>query len=160
VGYCQVSDVRNALSQDGEESGTNTASDLSDVQITDAIAEADNIINGFVGGSYTTVPAVVKFWSRDLSAYLATLTWRKSSDIGPNDPVRLRYALTMSQLMQIKSGGVQAPPPDVKATEGDAHVENQYTGTLFQTPDFDLLGGGVPSGGVGAGPSGGIWWVR
>ncbi len=147
MGYSEVADVRNALSEDGADTGTGTAADMSAESIQDAIAEADAVIDGHVGGTYDpgTQPQIVHFWSRDMAAYLATLTNRKSQDIAADDPVRLRMALAMQGLNAVDTGKITLPLPPVQTVEGEAHVENQYTGKAFQVSDFDVDGGGVRS---------------
>lgn len=143
MSYSQVGDVREALTPGAGTTGTNTAADLSDDQITDAIAEADAVIGGFVGGTYTTPPSLVTYWSRDIAAFLATLTWRKSKDVSNDDPIVRRYQLALLQLQGIAKGNTLVPPPDQSNNEGVGYVSNQYDGSLFQAYQFDLLGNPV-----------------
>lgn len=144
MAYSTAVDVREALSPTQGGAPGQTAAGLSDEQINDAIAEADSIIDGFVGGSYVTtpVPPIVHFWSRDIGAYLATLTWRKSNDITDDDPVVRRYQLALLQLQGIAKGTVTVPLPDPPAVvTGNAYVANQYEGNLFNAAQFDMFGG-------------------
>jgi phage gp36-like protein len=143
VNYCAVADVRNALSRGGASSGTNTASDLSDAQIADAIAEASAVVDVSVNGPYDpcvgdVVPGIITFWTRDIAAYLATLTWRASKDITERDPVVLRYTMATSYLNRVASGSMVIPMP---SAPGDvATVINTYEGYLFHSWNFDLTG--------------------
>jgi len=141
-----MADVRIALVDMGDIVDTNTAADMDDSTITDAIAEASAQVDVFIGGPYRpdlgdVVPDVVKYLTRDVAAFLATCTWRKSKDFAANDPVLLRYNLTLQQLKDISSGLVtltNSPTnPDDNAT-----VVNPYDFTLFYPWQFDLLGRG------------------
>lgn len=185
--YCTTQDVRYALAP-GEAGdpptyvANQTATDLTDPQIEDAIAEADSRIDAFVPpgykvptytiqatwtgtaypgliypGMYTTsspegsaVPVDVahplfRFISRDIAAYLATLTWKKNKDVPEEDPVRLRYGMATDLLALIRTGDVNLPDnPDNPYTDGEVTIFNQYEGSLFGLEDFAL--GVLPRG--------------
>lgn len=142
---------------------THTAADLDNATLIDAIAEADATIDEYLSGTYVTpvpndetsnaVPHPVDYWSRNIAAYLATLTFRKSKDLTDNDPIVRRYTATMQALTAIRDGKAF-----VKLTEIDSGVDtgvvgagpavNPYSGNLFGADDFDL----VPDFGTPAGP--------
>lgn len=173
--YSTVVEVRNALSPgDFTDSDapydngdlTNTAADLSNDQLTDAIAEADSLIDSFIGGRYTTpvlldfngnvyvtTPHPLDYWSRNVAAYNATLTYRKSQDFADTDPVARRYIATMLAITAVRDGKATLNIPDnVSATGsqvGAGPIFNQYQGTLWSLCDFDL----APP--VAPGP---YWW--
>lgn len=130
---------------------TNTAADLSDEQIVDAIAEADSIIDGYLGKWYTVPVAIVSpavlpphpidYFSRNIAAYNATLSYRMSLDFTDNDPVARRYMATMDALKQIAAGDVvlsQLIPKNTGDTSptGVSPPYNPYVGDLWTPDDF------------------------
>lgn len=156
--YSKPSDIRDALAPTGTAGSnpTRTAAELSDVQLTDAISEADARIDSFIGRYYTVpvalvngvAPAPVRWWSRNIAGYLATLTWRRGKDLSPNDPVALRFNLTMQELTSVRDGKSALEIPSASSS-GQAQVAqaiNPYVGTLWGAEDFDLrpVGSGWP----------------
>ena len=161
--YCSVRDVRLALTPSADAASAETASSLPDWQIEDAILEAEGVINTYVLARYTiptgevtesnqgtppilsqvvVAPQPVRGWTRDVAAFLATLTFRKHKDLPEDDPVRLRYAMVLKMLEDIRDfkstlPGGAFPPSDVDDDQG-VHVENLYTGKLFGPEDFGL----------------------
>lgn len=148
--YSSVADVRGVLLPGAGADPTDdktTAASLSNQQIADAIAEADATINLYLSipgehqvpldvDEIATPP--VRYWSRNIAAFLATLTFRKGKDLGENDPVRLRYTDTMTALIAIRDGKMDnpLPLPDAPSNLGSQPlVLNQY--------DTDLPGGGL-----------------
>jgi phage gp36-like protein len=133
---------------------------MPDAIIDDAIAEASSLVDGYVGGPYASndfVPGLIQYWTRDVAAYLATLTWRKSKDLTPEDPVVLRYNTVTTMLTDVMNGSlvISSPgnglnggtvidgPPDIAAT-----VVNPFPPTLSPFPmfvevDYDLYGQGT-----------------
>lgn len=135
---------------------TNTAADLSDEQLQVAIDQAGQTIDAYIGNYYATpvaateadpavYPEPIKTWSVNIAAYLATLTYRRSKDLSQQDPVALRYGLTMQQLNGVNSGKLTLPiPPNTgdSATSAVGRPVNSYSGNLFDARDFDLRPGG------------------
>lgn len=130
---------------------THTAADLSDEVLLDAIAEADATINSYIGRFYTTpvpsdaednTPHPIDYWSRNIAAYNATLTYRGSQDLSNDDPVTRRYNATMDALRAVNSGSAQL---SLDLNEGDHSASaagdpiNPFVGDLFTVDDFDLL---------------------
>jgi phage gp36-like protein len=152
VAYSTVSMVRLALVPSSTGSlpsqPTNTAADLSDAQISDAIAEADSLIDGYLGKFYTVpvaspTPHPVDYFSRNIAAYNATLSYRGSQDFSDDDPVARRYRATMDALKQISNGAVFLGQLIAKNTgdtapTGAAPAYNPYQGDLWTPDDFDL----------------------
>src|SRR4051794_29296313 len=115
MGYSTVAEVRSALTPAPNlTTGRGSAAELTDEQIADAIAEADSRIDSYIGGRYVTPVApldpnanpltysnVIAFLSRDLAAYLATLTYRGNQDLTDNNPVYRRFADAMSLLIAV-----------------------------------------------------------
>lgn len=158
--YSTVTDVRNALTPGAVSTDASTASSLEDAQIIDAIVEADSRIKTYLPDGYTVTevtiqqgdppaafivaPDTIRFWSRDIAAYLATLTYKRHQNVPEDDPVRLRYEMAMEALRLARDGKINLPV-DETATDDveDIVVYNQYTGNLFGADDF-LLGPTIP----------------
>lgn len=128
----------------------NNAADLSNDELTDAIAEADSTIDSYIGARYTTPVAAVDgqttaphpldYWSRNIAAYNATLTVRGSQDFTDQDPIARRYNATMSALGSVKSGSAVLPGVAEVAdgTSGVGQALNQYENPLFREDEFDV----------------------
>lgn len=169
MAYSTPAMVRLALIQttDGSQPDepTNTAADLSDAQLNDAIAEADSTIDGYLGAYYEVpvadvngdTPHPIDYWSRNLAIYNATIVYRGSMDFAETDPVTRRYNDTMAALQAVAAGRMRLQLPE--NTSGNSGVEtgqvfNPYIGDLWGPEDFDLTQS--PSG-LTAGP---FWWDR
>jgi phage gp36-like protein len=140
--------VRNALAP-GASEDMDTAASFADAQIEDAIKEADGVVDTYIYALFgipqdpndaTVAVYPVRAWSRDIAAYLATLTFRKSKDMEVDDPVRLRYNYVIALLEKIASGELRPnlpqPPalPDGYGSQG-AFVYNLYPFKLFTPAD-------------------------
>lgn len=151
--YSTPQDVRTALTPGGQQSDLSTGASLADEQINDAIAQADTIIDSYLGLLYviptsevpvegseppttvTVAPFPVRYFSRDIAAWLATLTFKRNQDIPPDDPIRLRYNMTMNLLQRYSDGTAVLPNPPFTAPGGgadsDVGVYNLYDTALF-----------------------------
>ena len=162
MAYSTVKMVRQALvpSSDGSvpDPVSNTAADLSDAQLQDAIAEADSTIDGYIGryyavpvqakitgddtdGTVGAIPHPIDYWSRNIAAYNATLTFRGSQDFEDNDPVARRYTATINALVAVSKGQVGLQLPDNTSTNSATAAGapfNPYVGDLFDPCDFNL----------------------
>jgi phage gp36-like protein len=153
--YSLTQDVRLALTPGAVSSDKTTAAGLDENQLIDAINQADAKINGYVPDGYTVPmvtlpnedPEVVvqvaanpfRFWSRDIAAYLATLTFKRNADVTADDPVRLRYEATMADLLLVRQGDYTLPPSAGEAAvDGEISIHNLYEGNLFGPSDFAL----------------------
>ena len=157
--YCTVRDVRNALTPDAAVANSGTAAELEDWQIEDAINEAEGIVQSYLASRYVIVseeveepnpedpsetwvsfvaPDPVRAWTRNIAAYLAALTYRRNRDLGEDDPIRLRYALTMANLLAVREGEMDIDLPGTETGGSAVHVENLYTGDLFGLEDVGL----------------------
>jgi hypothetical protein len=150
--YSSPTDVRLALTPGGDEDDQTTPASFEDDQIDDAIKEADGVIDTYISALYgipqdpTATPAdsvavyPVRAWSRDIAAYLVTLTYRKFKEYGPDETVRQRWQWVMDILQKIADGKLkpnlpQPPtPPDGTGPQG-AFVYNQYAVPLFTMAD-------------------------
>lgn len=153
--FSTVIDVTNALAPSDDTVGS--AATIPTDQITDAILEADARIAAYLPSTYT-VPTVViqqpppnnvtvahplfRFLSRDIAAYLASLTYYKNKDLLVDDAIRLRFAWATDLLNQIKNGELFLPGDT--GDDSTLSVWNQYEGRLFSLEDFDLAT--VPAG--------------
>lgn len=161
--YCTVYDVRAALTPGASASDKSTASGLADWQIKDAIDEAEGIVKSHILQRYVVTeaatvvvtdpsaeppttetfdlaPLIVRGWTRNIAAYLATLTFKRNQDVPENDPVRLRYNMTMESLRAVLGGSLDIDELE-EAPDGSnegVHVENLYEGRLFGPEDFML----------------------
>lgn len=169
---------RDWVTQPTPTDSTNTCADMTDEQLKDAIAEADSTIDGYLARYYKTpveaaLPAgqihPVDYWSRNLAAYNATLTYSERLDFTDQDPIARRFLATMDLLKQVANGtltldGLKLPGDGGSATASGASAPHQpYTGDLFDAADFNLSPAG--SGGAfldGGWPrpwwGGGSWW--
>jgi phage gp36-like protein len=158
VSYAPASEVRAAVSPrtgatpNPPTETTHTAADMSNAQLLDALAEADATIDSYIAGRYVTpvaladdgkAPPPVWFWSRNIAAYLATLTQRNSADFTDNDPIARRYNATMLALTAVRDGKAPLPLPadsgsDVGTGAGVGAAVNPYSGQLFTSRDWDL----------------------
>jgi hypothetical protein len=89
--YTNPEAVRDVLASGADREGT--AASLPEEQIDAAIRDAQAQVDAKVPGApFTgTVPDVVANLTRDIAAYLATLTYRKGRPLVPDEPAQRRY---------------------------------------------------------------------
>lgn len=155
MGYSTVAEVRSALTPAPTlATGRGSAAEFSDVQLEDAIAQADSRIDSYIGARYVTpvsplvpiatppvYPNVIVYLSRDLAGYLATLTYRGNQDMSDNNPVYRRFADAMQLLMAVAKGQASLDIPGNigdDSSQGAGDPINPYQGDLFHIRDFDL----------------------
>lgn len=149
MSYSTPADVRAALVPGGgatvPDPKSNTAADFDDPQLQDAISEADARVDSYLAALYVTpvteTSATVKALSRDIAAYLATLTYRKGKDLQDADPVIRRYNDAIGFLKDAAAGRVTLTIPTNSgdtATGEAGDALNRYTGDLFSQCDVDL----------------------
>jgi len=146
--YTTPDKVRTILARDDSQV-SRTAASLDDAHINDAIQQASDIIDGYLGSRYTvpfgpTVPSLVSTIAEAIAAYRADLTYRQGVDYDSElDPVYLRVKECVQQLKDIRDGKMDIPgipKPDGSGIPiGGATVINPYAGTLFWPADFDLV---------------------
>lgn len=159
--YCTVRDVRLALTPNGSVDDENqTGASLPDYQIEDAISEAEGIVKMYLASRYTiptgeveeinpedpgetwvnvVAPPPVRGWTRNIAAFLAALTFRKNKDLPEDDPIRLRYKLAMSMLMEVRDRRLDLDlPATITDDDQGVTVVNLYEGTLFGLEDVGL----------------------
>src|SRR3954463_10997354 len=129
MSYATPATVREALAPEGD-TGAATAAALTDEQLSDAIAEAQSEVDArlaqapFADGS---VPGVVSSITRDVAAYLATLTHRRGNPLPSDHPVALRY-LRAEQLLGQGAAGNLELGGDAGSGSSEAQVANPYEG--------------------------------
>lgn len=161
--YCSVRDVRLALTPSASDTDKSTGASLPDWQIEDAIDEAEGHVKAYLSARYvittssvTTVdpvnplityvwivaPQPVRGWTRNIAAYLCALTFRQSKDLGEDDPIRLRYNMTMVALMGVRDRATDLDlPPATTPDDQGVSVHNLYEGRLFDLKDTGLAYG-------------------
>jgi phage gp36-like protein len=147
--YVTPTDIRNALASTSNLPGS--AAVLQDADLNDAISEAQSEVDGKLANRYGpllpfaagSVPTLVVNITRDIAAYLATLTYRRGNPIQPGDPVQLRYTQAEKKLDAIAAGTIELPTPDgatgtQEAANPTGVVANPVDGDLWNAADFDL----------------------
>jgi phage gp36-like protein len=145
--YSSVADVRNAISPEGSATDPSTAASIAEARIVDAIAEADAVLDMFIGARYTiamdtsltpnVAKGIVRWWSRTIAAYLITLTFKKNQDIPDEEPIKIRYQMVMDLLTQVQKGDLDINLIPVDGNDGsDVFVYNHFTGDLWTKEEF------------------------
>jgi phage gp36-like protein len=168
--YATVADLRNVMS--GTDSGTGTAAQLSEEQLTLALYAASNRISVYAGNVYDSSgpaanpPAILHDLTLDLAAFWAAKTYMKFKEIPATSPTYIAYKDAMAILEAVRDGKILLDPataPGIGSEVGviinrvpaiftgrDSNTRlNPMTGTLeadspFWTP---RTGGLVDSGG-------------
>lgn len=152
MAYSQVTDVRAALSPDGDAYDEDTPSNYSDEQLLDCIARADAEIDLYLRNLYT-VPvqapdALLRDWSSSIACYLAALVQANGRDIENTDPIALRYNRVLAALKAVAAGQVSLPFPsnDVPGSDDPTvinHIPDNFS-ILCATDDaFEFYPYGV-----------------
>ena len=106
--YASIADLK--LTMDGTDSGSGTAAQLSDAQLTLALQAASNRVSVYAGNVFdgstpqATPPDIFHDLTLDLATFWATVTYRKSKALAPDDPVRLRYNDAQAILNAVRYG--------------------------------------------------------
>jgi hypothetical protein len=157
--YASVADLRLVL--DGTDSGTGTASQLTDAQLTLALRSASSRISVFAGNVYdgstpqAVAPDIFHDLALDLAAFWATGTYLKNKAISPTHPVFIKYANAQEILTAVRDGRLRLDPavaPGIGAETGivinrippiftgdDSNTElNPMTGTMQSGTPFGM----------------------
>ena len=145
--YAVPDDVRGVLAPDPQVSA-GTPGELSDPVLAERIATAAAQVDAALSGRYRVpfvdgqVPALVRDITIAIASWLAALTYRKSVDIQPNDPLQLRYQWATGLLAQLGSGAADLPgaTPDGPPPAGHRGgvVIQPYGGEMFPLGSFGL----------------------
>jgi len=157
VTYCAPSDIRAALA--GTDSGSGTAAQLNDAQLTQAAKIGSDRVSAYAGTVYDSSspqanpPALVVDLAISLACYFATLTYLKGKALGADDPVRLRYLDAVGVLNDVRDGKVRIDPDPPGAIEESGIVINRipqvFSGEDSNT-DIDPLTGRIEPRSVNA----------
>src|ERR1035438_2149017 len=131
VSYCQPSDIRDNVA--GTDSGAGTCAQLTDDQLSAAVAKASAKVSAYAGTAWepdadtpsVVVPDLIFSTTVQLATFYATLVYRKNRPLVPGDPALLGYQDAMLTLNAIIAGTiVVAPVPPGEAPVEGGHVIN------------------------------------
>lgn len=140
--YASISDLKLVL--DSTDAGTGTAAQLSDEQLTLALQEAGDRVELYTGVTWTNdvtqAPGFVIGLVLDLAAWWATTYYLKQKDMGPNNPVVLRYTEAKAVLESIRKGEISIviDPATAGGAAASANVINRIP-AIFTHDDSDTL---------------------
>jgi phage gp36-like protein len=112
--YASVADLRNVMA--GTDSGSGTADQLTDTQLTLALYAASNRVSVYSGNVYDSStpvavpPAILHDLALDLAAFWATKTYLKHKEITATHPVYIAYRDAMGILADVRAGKVLLDP--------------------------------------------------
>lgn len=112
--YASVADLRNVMS--GTDSGTGTAAQLTDDQLTLALYAASNRVSVYAGNLFDSStpaavpPGILHDLALDLAAFWAYRTYLKHKSLEPTHSVFIAYRDAMSLLQDVRSGKILLDP--------------------------------------------------
>ena len=112
--YACVADLRNVM--DATDSGTGTAAQLTDAQLTLALYAGSNRVSVFAGNIYdsstpeATPPGIFHDLALDLACFWAYKTYLKSKVIAPDHPVYIAYKDASMILEDVRDGKILLDP--------------------------------------------------
>jgi phage gp36-like protein len=167
--YATVDDLRNVTS--GTDSGTGTAAQLTDSQLTLALYAASNRVSVYAGNVYDSStpvadpPPILHDLTLDLACFWAAKTYMKFKAVEPASPIFIAYTNAMQMLNDVRNGRIlldPAPAPGIGEEVGtiinrvppiftgrDSNVRiDPLTGTLeSDSPFWTPRTGGLVDGG-------------
>jgi len=137
VPYVDLPTLRSTLG------ATTQAALLPDVTLSRAIGEAQGEVDGRLANRYSTPftnpPELVVACTRDIAAYLATLTARNGDPLVNGEPIALRYSRAEVLLGQLVSGQIGTDNPAVVVDSSSPEAVNPgYDGQLFGPQDVGM----------------------
>jgi phage gp36-like protein len=123
--YASVADLRNVMA--GTDSGTGTADQLTDAQLTLALYAASNRVSVYAGNVYDSSvpeavpPPVLHDLTLDLACFWAAKTYLKMKEVTPQSPIYLAYRDAVQILQDVRKGVVlldPAPAPGIGSEVG------------------------------------------
>ncbi|HEY2638439.1 MAG TPA: phage protein Gp36 family protein [Streptosporangiaceae bacterium] len=126
--YATVADLKSILSS--TDSGTGTAAELTDEQLTQALQAGSNRVSIYAGSTFDSStpqavpPPAFNDLTLDLAAFYATATYMKHKVITAQHPIMIRYKDAMALLESVRKGEVRLDP----AVPGSVGAE---TGTVI-----------------------------
>jgi phage gp36-like protein len=129
--YASIDDLRLVL--DSTDAGTGTGAQLSDEQLTLALQAATDRVTLYAGYSWQTgdEPSIIQDLTLDLGSWWATTYYLKQKDMGPNNPVQLRYTEAMKILEALRKGEINLSATAV--TPGDDITGSESHGQVFNS---------------------------
>lgn len=118
--YASVADLR--LWMSGTDSGTGTAAQLSDEQLTLALYRASNTVSVFAGNVFdgstpqANPPAILHDLTLDLARFWAATNYLKWKSVETTSPTFIAYTNAMQMLNDVRDGKIAldvAPAPGV-----------------------------------------------
>lgn len=136
--YATPTTVREALAPEGDSTQA-TAAGLNNAQLSDAIVEATSEVDARLAPApfADPVPAIVAAITRDIAAYLATLTHRRGNPLPQGHPVLLRYQRAEQLLGQGAAGNLELG--EIPTEGSEVQVATQFEGSLW-TLDGEGIG--------------------
>lgn len=147
--YASVADLRSVMS--GTDSGTGTAAQLTDEQLTLALYAASNRISVYAGSVYdgstpqANPPAILHDLALDLARFWATVTYLKYKAVETTSPTYIAYQNAMQILADVRNGTLvldPAPAPGIGAEVGTVinRIPRTFTGWDSNTRIDPLTG--------------------
>jgi phage gp36-like protein len=112
--YASLADLRNVMA--GTDSGTGTADQLTDEQLTLALYAASNRVSVYSGNVFDSSvpeavpPAILHDLTLDLACFWAYKTYLKSKEITATHPVYIAYRDAMGILADVRAGKILLDP--------------------------------------------------
>jgi len=112
--YASIADLRDVLS--GTDSGTGTAAQLTDAQLTLALYSASNRVSVYFGTVMDSSqpawvpPAIFHDLTLDIAAFWATKTYFKNKQIPVTHPVFIAYKDAQEMLTAVRDGELRLDP--------------------------------------------------
>lgn len=167
--YATVADLRSVMS--GTDTGTGTAAQLTDQQLTLALYAASNRVSVYAGNVYdsstpaATPPAILHDITLDLACFWASKTYMKHKAIEPTSPIYLAYVNAMQMLNDVRNGKIlldPAPAPGLAGNEAGTvinQIPNIFTGENSNTRLSPVTGTLEPDVPVGQWAPAGMDWA-
>lgn len=140
-GYVSTAQVRAILAPDGA-TDQSTAAQMSDAALSEAILGAQREIDSRLRDRYTVpfaagaVPGLVVELTRDIAAYLATLTHDRQGSLEEDQVIRLRYNRARELLIQVAKGEIDLDATGTAAVSTEPTVINPYDFDLFSSDEM------------------------
>lgn len=112
--YASVADLRNVMA--GTDSGTGTADQLTDAQLTLALYAASNRVSVFAGNVYDSSapeanpPAILHDLTLDLACFWALATYSKNKEVPATHPIYIKYKDASALLEAVRDGKILLDP--------------------------------------------------
>ena|SRR5215471_1600857 len=140
--YAALADLRNVLS--GTDSGTGTAAQLTDAQLTLALSSATNRVSAYVGNTFDSStpqavpPPMLQDLTLDLAAFYATKTYLKQKEITTQHPVYIAYKDAMQMLSDLRDGKVRVDPVVVGGIGEETGIVINRIPNIFSDADSNV----------------------